>query len=356
MGIELLKVTFGLLIVLGGIYLLLRFLKQKVMPQRGLIEMIHYQPFGTKRGVAIIKVVREYLVVGLADESISLLTKLNAPDVEEALKQQGPVASSQSPGTKISDFMKGKFFSVLPWLLATGYWLLSFSLLATDSFAAPAPPAAAGGGFFGLSTPMELLLFFTLLSILPAILVMTTCFTRIVVVLSFLKQALGTPQVPPTQVIIGLSLFITLFIMSPVIDRIYADAYQPYTKKQISAEDALNRAGEPLKEFMLKQTREKDLLLFLRMAKLERPAKPMDLPMRVVVPAFSIGELKKAFEIGFLIFLPFLVIDMVVSSVLLSMGMMMLPPVMISIPFKLLLFVLVDGWGLLIGSLVGSFR
>ncbi len=356
MGIELLKVTIGLLIVLGGIYLLLRFLKQKVLPQRWMIELIHYQPLGTKRGVAIIKVLKEYLVVGVADENISLLSKLNSSDVEDALKQQGSAAGSRAPGIKIKDFMKGKFFSLFPWLLATGCWLLFFLLRAADSFAAPASPAAAGGGFLGLSTPLELLLFFTLLSILPAILVMTTSFTRIVVVLSFLRQALGTPQVPPTQVIIGLSLFITLFVMSPVIDKIYTDAYQPYTKKQINAEDALDRAGVPLKEFMLRQTREKDLLLFLKMSKLERPAKPMDLPMRVVVPAFSIGELKKAFEIGFLIFLPFLVIDMVVASVLLSMGMMMLPPVMISMPFKLLLFVLVDGWGLLIGSLIGGFR
>ncbi|MCL5062567.1 MAG: flagellar type III secretion system pore protein FliP [Nitrospirae bacterium] len=231
-----------------------------------------------------------------------------------------------------------------------------FCVLSSSVFAAPAPPPPAGGGFLGLTTPLELLLFLTLLSILPAILVMTTSFTRIVVVLSFLRQALGTPQVPPTQVIIGLALFITLFIMSPVVDNIYTNAYQPYSKKEINAEEALNRAGVPLKEFMLKQTREKDLALFLKMSKSERPATPMDLPMRVVIPAFSIGELKKAFEIGFLIFLPFLVIDMVVASVLLSMGMMMLPPIMISMPFKLLLFVLVDGWDLLIGSLIGGFR
>jgi len=185
---------------------------------------------------------------------------------------------------------------------------------------------------------------------------MVTSFTRIIVVLSFLRQALGAPSVPPTQVLIGLALFITFFIMSPVLDRIYADAYQPYSRKEIGVEDALNKAAVPLKEFMLKQTKEKELAFFLRMSKSENPAKPMDLPLRVVIPAFAIGELKKAFEIGFLIFLPFLVIDMVVASVLLSMGMMMLPPVMVSLPFKLLLFVLVDGWQLLIGSLIGGFR
>jgi flagellar biosynthetic protein FliP len=227
-------------------------------------------------------------------------------------------------------------------------------MLPSVSLAQTAPPVSPG--FFGLSTPIELLFFLTIIAFLPAILVMTTCFTRIVIVLSFLRQALGTPQVPPTQVIVGLSLFITFFVMSPVFDTIYTNAYIPYTKKEIKAEEALAKASDPLKEFMLKQTREKDLALFLKMSKAERPAKPMDLPMRVVVPAFSIGELKRAFEIGFLIFLPFLVIDMVVASVLLSMGMMMLPPVMVSMPFKVLLFVLVDGWGLLIGSLVESFR
>ncbi len=349
---EFIKVSFGLLIVLGGMLLLLKYLKQKVLPNKGMIEMVHYQPFGAKRGIAIVKVLKEYLVLGVADENISLLSKLNPSEVEEALKHDAGYDARDTKTSGMRHFLKRKNLFFLLLVL----FPLVHLLLPSPSLAAPAPPAAAGGGLAGLSTPMDLLLFFTLLSILPAILVMTTAFTRVVIVLSFLKQAMGTPQVPPTQVIIGLSLFITFFIMSPVVDRIYAEAYQPYTNKQITAEDALVRAGEPLKEFMLKQTREKDLMLFLRMSKLERPAKPMDLPMRVVVPAFSIGELKKAFEIGFLIFLPFLVIDMVVSSVLLSMGMMMLPPAMISMPFKLLLFVLVDGWSLLIGSLVSGFR
>lgn len=349
MGFELIKITVALLIVLGALYLLLRLLKQRVLPHKGMVEIVQYQPFGPKKGIAVVKVLKEYLVVGIADENISLLTRPNPADVEEALKQQSAVNGQQSAG-KIKDLIKRKFFYIVALLP------IAYCLLPALSFAAPAPPPPAGGGILGLTTPLEVLLFLTLLSILPAILVMTTCFTRIVVVLSFLRQALGTPQVPPTQVIIGLALFITLFVMSPVIDTIYTDAYQPYTKKQINAEEAINRAGVPLKEFMLKQTREKDLALFLKMSKAERPATPMDLSLRVVIPAFAIGELKRAFEIGFLIFLPFLVIDMVVASVLLSMGMMMLPPIMVSMPFKLLLFVLVDGWQLLIGSLVGGFR
>ncbi len=354
MGFELIKITVALLIVLGSLYLLLRYLKQRVLPHKGMVEIVQYQPFGPKKGIAVVKVLKEYLVVGIADENISLLTKPNPADVEEAIKQASSVerqaSSVKGQGLR---FVLKKFFT--RFTLYALRFTLFVCLLPSLSFAAAAQPPA-GGGILGLTTPLELLLFLTLLSILPAILVMTTCFTRIVVVLGFLRQALGTPQVPPTQVIIGLALFITLFVMSPVVDKIYIDAYQPYTKKQINAEEALNRAGVPLKEFMLKQTREKDLALFLKMSKAERPATPMDLSLRVVIPAFAIGELKRAFEIGFLIFLPFLVIDMVVASVLLSMGMMMLPPIMVSMPFKLLLFVLVDGWQLLIGSLVGSFR
>lgn len=356
MGLELIKVTIALLIVLGGIYVLLRLLKDRIIPSEGMIRLLQYQSLGTRKGIAVIKVLKEYIVVGISDNNISLLSKVNPADAEELLEAQKIEVTSnehegikQKVGFKIRDFMRRKFF--FSFLLIFGLWFMASGV----SFAAP-PAAPAGGGFAGLTTPLELLLFLTLLSILPALLVMTTCFTRIVVVLSFLKQALGTPQVPPQQVIIGLSLFITFFIMSPVIDKIYSDSYVPYTKKQVNAEDALERAGVPLKEFMLKQTREKDLALFLKLSKSERPAKPMDLPIRIVIPAFAIGELKKAFEIGFLIFLPFLVIDMVVASVLLSMGMMMLPPVMVSMPFKLLLFVLVDGWDLMITSLVGGFK
>jgi flagellar biosynthetic protein FliP len=344
-GLELIKAVMVLLALLGGLYLLLKFLRGRIMPKKGIIEMVHYQPFGPKKGVAIVKIVKDYVALGIADENISLLGKLNPADVEESMKlmEEKPAAPSDIKG--LFGGKLTRFFSIIA---------VALLMFPSISLAQPTPPVSPG--FFGLTTPIELLFFLTIIAFLPAILVMTTCFTRIVIVLSFLRQALGTPQVPPTQVIIGLSLFITFFVMSPVFDTIYTNAYIPYTKKEIKAEEALAKASDPLKEFMLKQTREKDLALFLKMSKAERPAKPMDLPMRVVVPAFSIGELKRAFEIGFLIFLPFLVIDMVVASVLLSMGMMMLPPVMVSMPFKVLLFVLVDGWGLLIGSLIQGFR
>lgn len=203
---------------------------------------------------------------------------------------------------------------------------------------------------------IEVFLIISFLSFLPAIMVMFTSFTRIVVVLSFLRQAIGAQQVPPNPVIIGLGLFLTFFIMSPTIDVVMKNAVNPYLDKKITMKQAADEAAPPLKEFMLKQTREKDIALFLNVAKLAVPATPAELPMRIVVPAFAISELKTAFEIGFLIYLPFLIIDVVVSSVLLSMGMMMLPPVLVSLPFKLLLFVLVDGWNLVVGTLVRSFQ
>lgn len=203
---------------------------------------------------------------------------------------------------------------------------------------------------------LTLFLLISFLSLLPAVLVMFTSFTRIVVVLSFLRQAIGGQQIPPNPVIIGLSLFLTFFIMAPTVDTITANSLKPYISKEITITDAIKRAESPLKTFMLKQTREKDIALFLKISKEGVPSNPMELPMKVVVPAFAISELRTAFEIGFLVFIPFLIIDMVVSSVLLSLGMMMLPPVMISLPFKLLLFVLVDGWNLVVGSIVRSFQ
>jgi flagellar biosynthetic protein FliP len=203
---------------------------------------------------------------------------------------------------------------------------------------------------------IEVFLIISFLSFLPAILVMFTSFTRVVVVLSFLRQAIGAQQVPPNAVLIGLAVFLTFFIMSPTIDVVNKEAISPYLDKKISIKQAFSVAEPPLKEFMLKQTREKDIALFLNISKTALPSTPAELPLRVVVPAFAISELKTAFEIGFLIYLPFLIIDVVVSSVLLSMGMMMLPPMLVSLPFKLLLFVLVDGWNLVVGTLVRSFQ
>jgi len=210
-------------------------------------------------------------------------------------------------------------------------------------------------GANGPSVAIQIVLLLTVLSLAPALFVMVTSFTRIVIVLAFLRQALGTQQVPPNQVLVGLAMFLTFFIMSPVWDSIHANALEPYLAQKISQEEALSQAAKPLRQFMLKQTREKDLALFMRIAKLQSPKTPDEVPLRIVVPAFVIGELRTAFQIGFLIAIPFMIVDMVVSSVLMSMGMMLLPPVLVSIPFKLVLFVLADGWNLVVGSLVGSF-
>jgi len=184
---------------------------------------------------------------------------------------------------------------------------------------------------------------------------MMTGFTRIVIVLSLLRQALGTQSAPPNQVIVGLSLFLTLFVMSPTLDRVYADAYVPYAKNAISFDQALVKAEEPVRSFMVKQTRQSDMALFVKLAKLPADTKAQSVPFRVLVPAFVISELKSAFQIGFMIFIPFLVIDIVVASILMSLGMMMLSPVLVALPFKLMLFVLADGWNLLVGSLAASF-
>ncbi len=208
---------------------------------------------------------------------------------------------------------------------------------------------------YDISTLMKIAGIVTLLTLAPAILIMLTSFTRIIIVFSLLRQALGTQQMPPNQVLIGISLFITFFLMSPVFNNVYNNAITPYMEKQIPLNTAYKRAVMPLRKFMLKQTRESDLALFVDIAHMPRPKTVDELPMRIIIPAFITSELKTAFQIGFFIYIPFLIIDMVVASILLSMGMLMLPPVMISLPFKLMLFVLVDGWHLLIASLIKSF-
>ena len=207
-----------------------------------------------------------------------------------------------------------------------------------------------------VSSTLQILLGLTILSLAPSILVLMTSFTRIVIVLSFLRNALGTQQMPPNQVLIGLALFLTFFIMAPVFNQINVDAWQPYQAGQISQSEALRRGTEPLRQFMLKTTREKDLALFVHLSGREEPQGPEDIPTYVLIPAFVISELKTAFQMGFMLYVPFLVIDMVVASTLMSMGMMMLPPMLLSLPFKILLFVLVDGWHLVVQSLITSFR
>ena len=206
-----------------------------------------------------------------------------------------------------------------------------------------------------VSVLLQIVALLTILSLAPAILILMTSFTRLAVAFSFLRQAMGTHQMPPNQIMIGLALFLTFFIMMPVWQEVNDKAIKPYLDEAISQTEALKAAMYPVRQFMFRQTREKDLALFVKMARLDKPNTPQDIPSSVLIPAFVVSELKTAFIIGFVLYVPFLIIDMVVASVLLSMGMMMLPPVMISLPFKLILFVLMDGWYLIVGSLVKSF-
>lgn len=207
-----------------------------------------------------------------------------------------------------------------------------------------------------LSTTLQIVLLLTILAIAPSILIMVTSFIRISVVLSFLRQAIGSQQMPPNQLLMGLAMIMTFFVMAPVINKSYQEGIKPYMEKQISGEEAFNKSVQPFRKFMLSQTREQDLALFVNIAGLEKPETAEDIPLHVLIPGFVISELRTAFQIAFVIFIPFLVIDMVVASVLLSMGMMMLPPIIVSLPFKILLFVLVDGWYLLVKSLIESFH
>jgi flagellar biosynthesis protein FliP len=223
--------------------------------------------------------------------------------------------------------------------------------------AAPALSLEFGGkGSDGLSTSLQLMLLFTALSFAPAILIGVTAFVRIVIVLAFMRQAVGTQQMPPNQIIVALALFLTFFVMMPTFREVNSQAIQPYLQEDAPPIDTIARGFQPLRSFMLRQTREKDLALFLGISGRERPATAADVPPEVVIPAFMISELKTAFTISFMVYIPFLVLDMVVASILTSMGMITLPPVLISLPFKLMIFVLVDGWNLLISSLVRSFQ
>ena len=240
--------------------------------------------------------------------------------------------------------------------------LLCFGVLSSVAFAAPGISISDNGITINstddpqeISSSIKLLILLTVLSLLPSILIMMTSFTRIMIILSFLRNSMGTQQIPPNQVVIGLALFLTFFVMTPVMTDINENALQPFTENQITIEQAIDHSEDSIKNFMLKYTRDKDLALFAGIAKVEAPENLTDLPLTVVTPAYMISELNTAFRMGFMLYIPFIVIDMVVASVLMSMGMMMLPPVMISMPFKILLFLLVDGWNLLTETIIKSF-
>ncbi|MFP5505651.1 MAG: flagellar type III secretion system pore protein FliP [Gammaproteobacteria bacterium] len=239
------------------------------------------------------------------------------------------------------------------WIVLAALFVPSLAFAQVGLPAFTSTPAPGGGETYTLS--LQTLLLITSLAFLPAALLMMTSFTRIIIVLSLLRMALGTQSTPPNQVLLGLALFLTLFVMGPTFDRVYNEAYKPLADNQIQMQEALDKGVEPLRAFMLKQTRESDLALFIKLSGSAPPATAADIPLRVLIPAHITSELKTAFQIGFAVFIPFLIIDMVVASILMSMGMMMVSPAIVSLPFKIILFVLVDGWNLLLGSLAQSF-
>lgn len=261
---------------------------------------------------------------------------------------------------KVHKIHNKKTSSIFKFLVAGLLLMVLFTAFSNTALAAPFPNVSIGVGETDnpkeIAVSLQILFLLTILSLAPALLIMLTSFTRIVIVLSFIRNALGTQQIPPTPVLIGLALFLTFFVMAPVLNKVNAEALQPYVRGDINQTVAFSRAEGPVRDFMLRQTGENDLALFVHLAKIERPRNADDLPTYVVIPSFIISELKKAFLIGFLIYIPFLIIDMVVASTLMSMGMLMLPPILMSLPIKLLLFVLVDGWHLISRALVLGFR
>ena len=365
----------------------------------GVMKSIASLPLSTSQRIVTIEVgtgeERRWLVLGITPASITTLHTMAAQAVEAAPTSRpaksirpSPRSSAASAATateptampaerialaaqrreneELNEHFRrrGSNPKRLAWLGLLVLVAVTLVVVALPAAAQSTSPGGEAGlplligqsaGSTSYSVPVQTLLFFTALSFLPAVLLLMTSFTRIVIVLSLLRQALGTQAAPPNQVVVGLSLFLTFFVMGPTIDKVYADAYQPYATNKIAFEEALKRGESPVRDFMMKQTRQADVMLFAKLARIDPAVKTADVPFKVLVPAFVTSELKSAFQIGFLVFLPFLIIDMIVASVLMSLGMMMLSPVLIALPFKLMLFVLADGWNLLLGSLAASF-
>jgi flagellar biosynthetic protein FliP len=315
-----------------------------------LIRLVGSRSLGGKRLVAVVEVDRARFLLGLTEERITCLGRLDAASGRAAESEEIAPAPDRAPVLGAPRSVRRAAVMLL--LAAAG------ALLAPPSASAAFPQLSLelGGKGDGLATTIQLVLLFTLLSFAPAILIGVSAFVRIVIVLAFVRQAVGTQQMPPNQVILALALFLTFFVMMPTLRQVNQEAIVPYLEDNAPPVETISRGFQPLRAFMLRQTREKDLALFLGIADRPRPATAAEVPAEVVIPAFMISELKTAFQISFMVYIPFLVLDMVVASILTSMGMITLPPVLISLPFKLMIFVLVDGWNLLISSLIRSFQ
>ncbi|WP_447972082.1 flagellar type III secretion system pore protein FliP [Nitrospira sp. Kam-Ns4a] len=354
-------------------------------PEGPLVQVLGTGSLGPRREVFVVAVAGEVLVLGATATSLVPLGRIRDPErVARLLAQRArprPAAGSgaglaavaawsgagagrrprRRRGTSVSQDAAGT--SKLVRQCTRGARLAVAAVAVVTGVGAgsawaggPSLTLDLGGGPGATATVIQLLALLTVLSLAPAFFIMVTAFTRIVIVLAFLRQAIGAPQVPPNQVLISLALFLTFFVMAPVWDRVSETALQPFLAEQITHEEALARGLVPIREFMLRQVREKDLELFVELARRPKPAQADELPTHVIIPAFILSELRIAFQIGFLLYIPFLIVDMVVASVLMSMGMMLLPPVVISLPFKLILFVLADGWYLVVGSMLRSFH
>jgi flagellar biosynthetic protein FliP len=351
-----LETISALLVVLGAMLLVPGALRAVGLarlrgPARSL-RVLESCSLGTRQRLHVVECEGERMLVGATDQHVSLLRRLPA---------RPPAAAEATPAPRA----RRRLFELVRALGAGAGLLAALAVLGTagSAHAEPAGAAEALLGSFGqagqpdrISSTLQIVLLLTAISVAPSILLMATCFTRIVIVLSLLRQAVGIHQLPPNQVIVGLSLFTTLFVMAPVGHAIQEQAIDPYRRLEIDAGVALERAAVPVRAFLAEHTREDDLALFVELADEPAPASLETIPLATLLPAFVISELRTAFEIGFMIYLPFLVIDLVISSMLISMGMIVLPPVVISLPFKLMLFVLIDGWNLVVTSLVAGLR
>lgn len=367
LGWALLQFLVFSLLVIGLAYTSARYFGRLNLPRGVHLRLVETMPLGGNRYLCLVRFRDRWMLLGVGD-GVSLLAEAPAGEEDRAPSQAAVAAVRFGDVLRRLAARKGRGLMAGVILLA-----LAAGILGGPAVALAQPPEGPvredgwllprvtvgvepAGGPGGLSLTVQILLLLTVLSLAPAILIMLTSFTRVVVVLSFLRSALSLQQMPPNQVLIGLALFLTVFIMAPVWQQVNGDALQPYLAGEITQAEALARAEKPLRDFMLRQTRPQDLALFLRLGGQPRPEDAEDVPFWTLVPAFTVSELKTAFQMGFVLFVPFLVIDMVVASTLMSMGMLMLPPMMVSLPFKLLLFVLVDGWDLLVRSLVTSFH
>ena len=343
--------------VLGAIGLAQWWLRRRGRVGEDLIHVVATRSLGGKRVLALVDAGGRRFLLGMTDERIACLGELDPVAADPASREPGRFPGTG--GTGLAPSAIGATAAARAGKAAAVVALIGAALVGWAGSAHAALPQLSfelGGNGDGVSTSIQLVLLFTLLSFAPALLIGVSAFVRIVIVLAFMRQAVGTPQMPPNQVMIALALFLTFFVMMPTLREVNAEAVVPYLEQGAPPLEAMSKGFEPLRAFMMRQTREKDLALFLGISPQTRPATQADVPPEIVVPAFLISELKTAFQISFLIYIPFLVLDMVVASILTSMGMITLPPVLISLPFKLMIFVLVDGWNLLVISLVRSFQ